>query len=356
MTRALELAARGRYTTTPNPRVGCVLVRDGRVVGEGWHLRPGEPHAETLALQGDTERGRGADCYVTLEPCAHHGRTPPCADALVAAGVARVVAALVDPNPLVSGKGLAALAAAGIPVQTGLLGAEAGALNAGFLRRMSAGMPYVRVKLAISLDGRTAAADGGSQWISGDEARAEVQRLRAQSCAVLTGSGTVLADDPRLDVRIPETGGRQPLRVVLDRRLRCAPTARIFQPPGRATLFTTGQACAARAPLLDAGVDVIVVEDGEKGFLHACMAWLAQNAAINDVLVECGAELAGALLAARLVDELLLFQSAVLLGDRGRPLAQLPGLQSMADRIAFEQVDARRIGGDWMLVLKPVAG
>ena len=241
MQRALTLAVRGLETTDPNPRVGCVIAQRGRIIGEGWHERAGEPHAEVAALRAAGSQAAGAAVYVTLEPCSHHGRTPPCVEALIAARVARVVIATDDPNPLVDGKGAAALRAAGIAVESGLLAQEATELNAGFFKRMRSGRPLVRVKLAMSLDGRTALANGESRWITGEAARADVHHWRARSSAILTGVGTVLADDPRLDVRLPgEAGGprRQPLRVVLDTELRTPAAARLFEMPGEVLILT----------------------------------------------------------------------------------------------------------------------
>ncbi len=392
MAEALRLAARGRYSTHPNPRVGCLLVRDGEVVGRGFHVRAGEPHAEVHALRQAGERARGATAYVTLEPCAHHGRTPPCADALVAAGVARVVVAAHDANPLVAGQGMARLRAAGITVDSGLLQAEAEALNVGFLRRMAGGLPWVRLKLAASLDGRTAMASGESQWITGSEARRDVQRWRALSSAVITGIGTVRADDPALNVR-PELWSRagallpaqqgdaavpasaaevhQPLRVVLDSALRMAPTAQLLQGPGDTLVVTVldaplhdedlitslqhvDPARAARARALrDAGARLLAVPAACHGRpdLHILLRLLAE-AGCNEILVEAGAGVAGSFLAAGLVDELLLYQAPTLLGSSARPLADWP-LALMAEQQRFHIHDLRRLGDDIRLILRP---
>jgi len=352
MARALELARLGLWTTDPNPRVGCVLVQGGRVVGEGWHERAGGPHAEVMALQAAGASARGATAYVTLEPCCHQGRTPPCADALIAAGVARVVYAMRDPNPRVDGGGAGRLAAAGIAVEGGLLEAEARELNPGFIARMQRGRPWVTVKLAASLDGGTALPGGESRWITGEAAREDVQRLRARSSAVMTGSGTVRTDDPRLDVRL-EGASRQPLRVVLDSRLRTPPTARILAPPGEALILCTTTDDARAAALRAAGAEVQVVPGASGSVdLEAALRLLAARQ-VNELLVECGAGLAGALLAGGLVDELMLYLAPTLLGRGARPLADLEAPASMAERLQFAIVGRRDVGGDLLLRLRP---
>ncbi|MGA2778795.1 MAG: bifunctional diaminohydroxyphosphoribosylaminopyrimidine deaminase/5-amino-6-(5-phosphoribosylamino)uracil reductase RibD [Steroidobacteraceae bacterium] len=347
MTRALQLAERGLYTTDPNPRVGCVLSRDTNVVGEGWHLRAGEPHAEVLALRAAGDAARGATAYVTLEPCSHTGRTPPCADALIAAGVRHVHCATADPNPKVAGAGIRRLREAGIGVSVGLLGAEARALNPGFFSRFERGRPYVRLKLAMSLDARTAHVSGLNAWISGEEARADVQIWRARSSAVLTGAGTVRVDDPRLDVRLDYGPWvRQPLRVLLDTAETCASTAKIFR-GGGALVFAAVDAPAAaassgrveRVPRADGGVD-----------LDAVLRHLVELE-INEVLVECGPRLAAAFLRARLVDELVLYVAPTFLGADAPPLAQLRS--SELTMPGFEFRDMRRIGADLRLILTP---
>jgi diaminohydroxyphosphoribosylaminopyrimidine deaminase/5-amino-6-(5-phosphoribosylamino)uracil reductase len=351
MARALTLARRGLYGTDPNPRVGCVLVRDGEVVGEGWHEHAGEPHAEANALDAAGERARGATAYVTLEPCCHHGRTPPCTDALLHAGITRMVAAMLDPNPQVAGRGLMQLRTAGVRVECGLLEAEAQALNPGFVQRMTQGRPFVRLKLAMSLDGRTALASGESQWLTGEAARRDVQRLRARSSAILTGSGTVLADDPRLDVRLPEAK-RQPLRVILDSGLRTPPTARTLRLSGSVFIFTAVADPATQAPLRVAGAAIIVVPRTEQGLdLRAVMAELARREC-NEIQVECGPTLAGALLQAGLVDELVVYMAPLLLGDQARGLFQLPELTRMNERRELEILETRTVGGDWRLTLR----
>jgi len=352
MARALVLARRGLYSTDPNPRVGCVLVKDGHTVGEGWHERAGEPHAEVLALNAAGARAHGATVYVTLEPCCHHGRTPPCTDALLSAGVARMVAAMRDPNPQVAGRGLDLLRAAGVAVECGLLEAEARALNPGFIQRMTLGRPWVRVKLAMSLDGRTALASGASQWLTGEAAREDVQRLRARSSAILTGIGTLLADDPHLNVRLPEAVG-QPLRVILDPELRTPATARILQLPGPVAIFTAVTDPAAWAPLQAAGGEIVVAPRAVRGLdLRAVMAELARREC-NEAHVECGPTLAGALLQAELVDQLVIYLAPLLLGDRARGLLQLPELIRMQDRRELEVLETRAVGRDWRLTLRP---
>jgi diaminohydroxyphosphoribosylaminopyrimidine deaminase/5-amino-6-(5-phosphoribosylamino)uracil reductase len=352
MARALELARRGLWTTDPNPRVGCVIARGDRVIAEGWHERAGGPHAEVVALAAAGGAARGATAYVTLEPCSHHGRTPPCADALVAAGVGRVVYAMRDPNPRVHGGGIARLAAAGIAVEGGVLERESRELNPGFISRMTRGRPWVTVKLAASLDGGTALPGGESRWITGEAAREDVQRLRARSSAVLTGSGTVLADDPRLDVRLPGTA-RQPLRVVLDSKLRTPPDARILAPPGQALILCTEEDAVLGAGLRAAGAEIVTLATAAGGVdLGAALALLGSRQ-VNELLVECGAGLAGALLAAGLVDELLLYLAPTLLGRGARPLAELEAPASMAERLEFSIVDRQDVGGDLLLRLRP---
>ena len=360
MARALELARKGLYSTHPNPRVGCVIVRDGKIVGEGWHARAGEPHAEVHALRQAGDKARGGTAYVTLEPCSHHGRTPPCADALVAAGVTRVVAAMQDPNPEVSGRGLLRLMQAGIAVSSGVLEAEARALNAGFIKRMEQGLPFVRVKLAMSLDGRTAMASGESQWITGPEARSAVQRLRARASVVLTGADTVLADQARLTVRADELGlgaelaalavARPPLRVLVDGRLRVPLSAPFFQ--AGAALVATCAAAAARDRFLEDGHELLAVP-GSNGHvdLRKLLVELAARGA-NEVLVEAGPRLAGAFARAGLVDEYQLFVAAKFLGSSARPLLDWP-LARMAEAQELKIVDMRAVGDDWRITAVP---
>ncbi|MDQ5909663.1 MAG: diaminohydroxyphosphoribosylaminopyrimidine deaminase [Pseudomonadota bacterium] len=352
MTRALRLAEYGLYGADPNPRVGCVLVRHGEIVGEGWHERAGEAHAEVRALEAAGEQAFGATAYITLEPCCHYGRTPPCTDALLRTGVTRVVAAMADPNPQVAGRGLTQLRAAGVAVECGLLEAEARALNPGFIQRMTEGLPLVRIKLAMSLDGRTALASGDSQWLTGDAARQDVQRLRARSSAILTGIGTVLADNPQLNVRLPEAS-RQPLRVILDTELRTPPAAKLLQLPGPVLIFTAMADPAAQAPLQAAGAEIIVIPRCEWELnLQRVMRELARREC-NEVHVECGPTLAGALLQAGLVDELVIYMAPILLGDRARSLFALPELTKMSERRELEIRDMRAVGKDWRITLKP---
>ncbi len=349
MARAIRLARRGLYSTRPNPRVGCVLVRDGKVVGEGWHEFAGGPHAEIHALEAAANEAAGSTCYVSLEPCRHRGRTGPCTESLTRAGVSRVVAAMTDPNPETGGRGLQDLAAAGIETGCGLLQAQAAELNRGFIKRMTAGLPYVRCKLAMSLDGRTAMADGESRWITSDAARRDVQRLRARSCAVMTGIGTVLADDPRLDVRDIELPHGAPLRVVIDRQLRFPPGAEMLARPGRVLIFACREDADRQDALHRRGAEVHVLP--ERGFLRRVLSQLAQQEAVNEVLVEAGASLAGALLEEGLIDEVVVYQAPVLMGDAARGLFHLPWIRSMQDRIQLELHELHRIGEDVRLTL-----
>jgi diaminohydroxyphosphoribosylaminopyrimidine deaminase / 5-amino-6-(5-phosphoribosylamino)uracil reductase len=353
MRRALELAQRGLYSTHPNPRVGAVLARDEEIVGEGWHERAGEPHAEPIAIRAAGERARGATAYVTLEPCSHHGRTPPCVDVLLAAGVRRVVYAVGDPNPRVNGAGAARLKQAGLKVESGLLAADAEALNAGFLMRMRHGRPYVRLKTGASLDGKTALANGASKWITSEEARADVQHWRAQSGAVLTSAATVLADDPRLDVRIESP--RQPLRVVLDRRRALRKTARILAPPGDALVFAAPTRERKAGPgderLGDARVERMRVSRSHLD-LPAVFARLGELE-VNDVLVEAGSKLSGALFAAGLVDEWLLYMAPKLLGKDAKPVAALARLTRLDAAPEFELLECKAVGPDLRLRLQP---
>ncbi len=365
MALAMRLAVRGLYTTQPNPRVGCVIAHAEEVVGAGFHQRAGEPHAEVFALREAAGRSRGATAYVTLEPCAHHGRTPPCADALIAAGVGRVVIACEDPNPRVDGRGIARLRGAGITVETGLMHAAARELNIGFFSRIERGRPFVRVKLAMSLDGRTALDNGESKWITGAAARADVQRWRARSSAILTGSGTVLADDPRLTVRLADEApsselspvGKRvpfvpPLRVVLDRQLRTPAGSHVLD-GSTPTLLLHG-AAASGADARFARVEQLAVATPNDAIdLRAALGLLAGRGC-NEVQVEAGPTLCGALFAAGLVDELLLYVAPVLLGNHARPLLKLPTLGEMARRWQLQTVDQRQLGPDWRLRLLPI--
>lgn len=350
MARALRLAARGLFTTTPNPRVGCVLVRDGEVVGEGWHERAGEPHAEIHALCAAGDAARGATAYVTLEPCSHHGRTPPCAEALIAAGVVRVVAAMKDPNPLVAGRGLDRLRAAGIDASCSLLEDEARELNIGFVSRMERRRPWLRLKAAASLDGKTALENGASKWITGPAARADGHRWRARACAILTGSGTVLADDPALTVREVETP-RQPLRVVVDSRLVVPRSARIFA-GGNALVATASDDCDRAAALAEQGIEVLVLPEAAGRVDLAALLRLLGERGINEVHAEAGAHLGGALLAAGLVDELLLYLAPCLIGDAARGLFAMPALSDLAAKRDLAIRDVARVGDDLRIVAR----
>jgi diaminohydroxyphosphoribosylaminopyrimidine deaminase / 5-amino-6-(5-phosphoribosylamino)uracil reductase len=376
MARALYLARKGFYTTDPNPRVGCVLVKNGRVIGEGWHKRAGEAHAEVDALNNATENPEGAIAYVTLEPCSHHGKTPPCCDALIKSGIKGVVAAMQDPNPLVAGKGFGLLQQAGISVQSGVLEADARELNRGFIMRMSQGRPFVRSKLAMSLDGRTAMASGESKWITSEESRADVQRLRAESSAILTGINTVLADDPSLTARIDEEVV-QPIRVVLDSKLQMSVMAKMLGLPGRTIILAcnhendensgelipsmvrqahhernqkkTVRSEPVEERLIDlqnkgAGVYYLPKKNGQLE-LHEVMKFLAQQQ-INEVLVEAGAILNGGLLQANLVDEWVIYMAPKILGDQGRGLFHLPGLDKLTDCKELIFRDVRQLGRD----------
>jgi diaminohydroxyphosphoribosylaminopyrimidine deaminase/5-amino-6-(5-phosphoribosylamino)uracil reductase len=344
--RALSLAELGLYTTDPNPRVGCVIANGEGVLGEGWHVRAGEPHAEVLALRAAGRRARGADVYVTLEPCSHTGRTPPCADALIAAGVARVWCCTMDPNPRVAGSGIARLRAAGIEVTVGAFAEQARALNPGFFSRFERGRPYVRLKMAMSVDARTAPAEGGQAWISGEASRADVQTWRARSSAVLTGSATVCCDNPQLNVRLNYAPWvRQPLRVVLDTELRLSSDANVFRDGGALTFAALdaqggGNLKVERVPRAGGGLD-----------LDAVVTRLAALE-INELMLECGATLAGAFLAKGLVDEMILYMAPNLMGEDAAPLARLnlaAAPLGLTQRFAFSEV--RSIGDDVRLVL-----
>lgn len=360
MARAIELARRGLYTTHPNPRVGCVIVRDGRVVGEGWHVRAGEPHAEVHALRQAGELARGATAYVTLEPCSHHGRTPPCAEALVNAGLARVVAAMQDPNPEVAGRGLKRLADVGIEVLSGVLEAESRALNPGFLKRMEHGVPFVRVKLAMSLDGRTAMASGESQWITGPAARSAVQRLRARSSIVLTGADSVLADGARMTVRAEQLGldaettalalSRPPLRVLIDGRLRVPLDAPFFQ-AGPALVVSCAEGADASV-YQQHGHELLLVGavDGHVDLAQLLTLLAARGA--SEILVEAGPTLAGAFARQGLVDEFQLFVAGQFLGSSARPLLDWP-LARMSEAPRLKIIEMRAVGDDWRVIAIP---
>ncbi|ART63963.1 diaminohydroxyphosphoribosylaminopyrimidine deaminase [Kushneria marisflavi] len=380
MARALHLARRGLYTTDPNPRVGCVLVRGNQIVGEGWHELTGEPHAEIHALRAAGEAARGATAYVTLEPCSHYGRTGPCAKALAEAGVDVVVAAMLDPNPQVSGRGIAMLEAAGVGTQVGMLEADARELNVGFISRMSRSLPHVRLKMAMSLDGRTAMASGESKWITGERARRDVQHLRARSSAILSGVASVIRDDSRLTVRMDqlsrpeshavqvshERGVRQPLRVIVDSTLSLPPTARCLTEPGRtlvATVSPTGPGALdnrghfrRREALVAAGAEVVTLSASAGGQvdLEALMHYLADVEQCNEVLLESGSRLSGAMLDAGLVNELVIYMAPILMGDEARGLLTLSGLEKLSQRRQLSIVDVRAFGPDWRIIARPV--
>lgn len=350
MDRALQLAERGMYTATPNPRVGCVIVKDGRIIGEGWHEKAGEPHAEVMALRSSVGAGStpsNATAYVTLEPCSHFGRTPPCADALIAGAVSRVVVAMKDPNPLVAGSGIEKLRAAGIEVDCGLRAEQATELNIGFVTRMRCGRPWIRTKIACSLDGKTALANGQSQWITGAQARADGHRWRASSCAVLTGIGTVFDDNPRLTVRDApyiQTPLRQPLRVIVDSDLRMPFDAAALA--SRALIACARIDSGRKAALESAGAEVVALPNAEgKVDLERLLQALAARG-INEVLVEAGARLNGALLAAGLVDELLLYQAPVILGTDARGMFAGAALTVLNNASQWRIVERRILGTD----------
>jgi len=362
MAQAIKLAQKGRYTCHPNPRVGCLLVQKGTVVGEGFHRRAGEPHAEPIALSVAADHARGATVYVTLEPCSHHGRTPPCADALIQSGVARVVVAMEDPNPKVAGSGVGRLRQAGIQVDVGLLESEARALNPGFIKRMSYDLPFVRCKLAMSLDGRTAMASGESKWITSDAARRDVHRMRALSSAVMTGVGTVVADDASLNVRLSaadlegiesDSDLPSPQRVILDSKLRMSPQAKMLSLPGQTTILSLDGQHERRSALEAAGAEVVSMPEFNRQVdLPAAMRYLAQQE-INELLLEAGASLAGNMLQAGLLDELVIYMAPHLMGDSAKGLFHLPGLMQMQDRIELTITDIRAVGRDWRITAIP---
>ena len=353
MRRALALAERGLYTTTPNPRVGCVIVRDGEVVGEGFHERAGEPHAEVHALRAAGERASGATLYVTLEPCAHHGRTPPCADAIIAAGVTRVVSAVQDPNPLVGGQGQTRLQAAGIQVEIGLLEPEARELNIGFLSRMTRGRPWLRLKVAATLDGKTALDNGQSQWITGPEARRDGHAFRARACAVLTGIGTVKEDDPQLNVREIETP-RQPLTILIDSRLEVPLNAKLLQ--NGPVLIACAQEEPEKTKLLrDRGIEVVVLPNEAGKVELECLFRELGRRQLNEVHVEAGFKLNGSLLREGLVDELLVYLAPCLMGHAGQGMFNLPALQNLQDMTRLDIFDVARLGRDLRLRARVLA-
>lgn len=367
MARAIALAKKGLYSTKPNPAVGCVIVNQGEVVGEGWHQRAGMPHAERVALANAGIKAKGATVYVTLEPCSHHGRTPPCADGLIEAGVAQVVMAMVDPNSLVSGQGIAKLKQAGIEVKTGLMEEEARNLNKGFIHKMQSQMPYVKIKMATSLDGRTAMENGESQWITGAEARADVHKMRAQAGAIVTGIGTVLADDPSLTVRLsddelkamnltPENA--HPLRVVLDPNLSMPLDAKMLSQFGRTLVMTTKESVERSPEVVEAmfakQIEIVAVSAREDRLdIKAILKYLAEEESINDVLVESGSMVAGGFIASGYVNEIHSFIAPCLMGNKAKPMFDLPSVQFMNDKIEFQFESITPFGEDIKLVLKP---
>ena len=356
MTLALQLAEQGLYTTTPNPRVGCVIVKNNRIIGQGAHLKAGEPHAEVLALRTAGERAKGADVYVTLEPCNHHGRTPPCVDALIQAGVGRVVVAMQDPNPLVAGNGVKRLQASGIQVEVGLMESVAFNLNSGFIARMTRGLPYVRCKIAASLDGRTALNNHQSQWITGEAARADVQHWRAQSCAIITGIGTVLADNPSMNVRLANVS-RQPLRVIVDSQLQTPPDCKLLStshPQSAPVLIAyANDANQQQQSLMAKGVRLLQLPNQNGNVdLMALLATLAQQG-VNEVLLEAGQGLNGAFLQAGLIDELILYYAPKLMGTDAKGMFAVPELTNMQQVTHLQIIDVRQFGQDIRLRAKP---
>ena len=367
MQKAIDLARKGLYSTKPNPAVGCVLVKDGIIVGEGWHQKAGQPHAERVALANAGEKAQGSTAYVTLEPCSHFGRTPPCADGLIEAKVARVVVAMRDPNPLVSGQGIQRVENAGIEVVVGVLEAEAKAINLGFIRKMEKQLPFVRLKMASSLDGRTAMNNGESHWITGEESRREVHKMRALSGALITGIGTVLADDPSLTVRLTDEELAElnltqenchPIRVVLDPNLSMPTDAKMLSLPGR-TILMTSKETTDRAPELveilhNQGIEMVAVSAQDDHLdIESILHYLAEVENINDVMVESGAIVAGAFMQSGLVNELHSFIAPSLMGNAAKPMFVLPGIDSMEQKMNFQIQSMDRFGDDVRLILVP---
>ncbi|MDE1461829.1 bifunctional diaminohydroxyphosphoribosylaminopyrimidine deaminase/5-amino-6-(5-phosphoribosylamino)uracil reductase RibD [Spartinivicinus poritis] len=372
MSRALQLAKQGLYTTRPNPRVGCVVVKNGEIIGEGWHERAGESHAEVHALKQAGAAAKGSTAYVTLEPCSHFGRTPPCTNALVEAGVAKVVMAMLDPNPLVAGSGKKFLQQQGINVEVGLLYGEAYQLNQGFCQRMTIKRPLVRCKLAMSVDGRTAKASGESQWITGADARADVQQWRARSCAVITGIKTVLDDDASLTVRSEQLKIEAaktcppPLRVIVDSQLKTPVTAKIFNGAGKVLVATTCKESNAISRIEKLGAEVVVFNESsttdpaggdnasQQVPLDLLLNYLADHGHCNEVMIEAGSTLAGAFVKAGLVDELIVYMAPVIMGHEAKPLLTVFDMPKMADNVALEIKDVRQIGKDWRMLIQPI--
>ncbi len=361
MSQAIRLAAQGHYTTSPNPRVGCVLVNNDQIVGEGFHLKAGQGHAEVNAIAQAGNLAKGATAYVTLEPCSHFGRTPPCAKGLIDAGVVKVIAAMVDPNPQVSGRGLTMLENAGIETQSGLLEADAQALNLGFIKLMTTGLPYVRCKLAASLDGKTAMANGESQWITSPDARQDVQRLRAQSCAIISGADSILTDNARMTVRWSELGSikegyskselRQPVRVVIDSKNRLTPDLAFFQASSPIILIRTAIENSHQWPHFVEQVTVQSSCDGQYADLTSVLKVLAEKG-LNDVLLESGMSLAGAFIEQNLVDELVLYQAPKLMGNDGKGLVDMPSITNLSQSKALQINDVSMVGKDLRITAK----
>ncbi|MFK7815247.1 MAG: bifunctional diaminohydroxyphosphoribosylaminopyrimidine deaminase/5-amino-6-(5-phosphoribosylamino)uracil reductase RibD [Gammaproteobacteria bacterium] len=358
MAEALQLASKGLYTTRTNPRVGCVIVKDNVIIGRGYHVSPGNSHAEVLALESIAD-SEGATAYVSLEPCSHHGNTPPCADALVAAKVSRVVVAMTDPNPLVQGKGLKYLQNNGIEIDVGLLAMEAAELNKGFVKRMQSARPYVTVKSAISLDGKTAMKSGESKWISCDQSRADVQKLRVRRCAIMTGVDTVIADDPNLTVRITrdelgiKSNFEQPIRVILDTNLRISPNAKVLQNGEEVIIYTCVGNNDISTSLRNNNIEVMQVKKTRN---HIDLDEVMKNLAgrgVNEVLIEAGSTLVGNILEHKLVDEMIVYMAPHMMGNANMGMANLDYIQNMQDRIEFDYCQIRKIGNDVKLQLKP---
>ena len=345
MARAIRLARLGLYSSQPNPRVGCVIVCGDTVVGEGSHIKTGEDHAEIAALKQAGSKAKNAISYITLEPCSHTGRTPPCTEALIDAGVDKVIFSMIDPNPLVAGQGLLLLKQNEIEVSVGLLEEEAMSLNKGFIKRMNTGMPLVRCKLAMSIDGKTALATGESKWITGQQARGDVQKLRAQSCAIMTGIGTILSDDPKLTVREIDTKDRQPIRVIIDRNMRTPVNAKVLSEPGQVVIFTMSDNKKIQDALNKKGADVVLIKE-DTDFLASCLNIVADKYEINEILLESGPGLSGAMIENGLVDEIVLYQAPIILGDKALGLFNLSEIVAMDNKIQLNLIDFRFIGDD----------
>ena len=347
MQRCIELALKGEFSSKPNPRVGCVIVKDEQVIAEGWHQFAGDVHAEVHALNQANQTTEGASLYVTLEPCSHHGKTAPCSDAIIAAGISKVFYGMIDPDPRVAGRGIGKLKAAGVEVVGPLLADECAALNPGFIKRMTAGLPFVRCKMAMSSDGRTAMASGESKWITGEEARQDVQLWRARSSALISGIETILADNPSLNVRLDEVEVQQPLRVICDSQIRLPFNAKTLQTPGDILLVSALEKEFKTTQTIAANIEQIYFPNDENKIdLYALLKYLALEKECNEVLVESGSTLAGAFIKAGLVDEIILYMAPKLLGHNGLPLFTIPGLESMADQIALEYSEVSLLGKD----------